>query len=111
MIILKQTLIRFAVRLIESMPNFITFHKKLIILTTFVVKRIENCDHNMVIADNGSHCTRCGADYYEIIDFKYERKEFLISRDILNGYYSGRVEKLFKQHQTGDMYVRENDRS
>ena len=106
MIILKQTLIRFVVRLIESMPKFITFHKKLIKATTYIVKHIDNCNHNMVIDDNGSHCTKCGASYYEAIDFKYERKEFLISRDILNGNYSGRIEKIFKQHQTGEIDVR-----
>lgn len=93
------------------MPNFITFHKKLITFTTFIVKHIDNCDHNMVIVDNSSHCTKCGADYYEIIDFKYERKEFLISRDILSGHYSGRVERLFKQHKTGEKNARKNDRS
>ena len=79
------------------MPNFITFHKKLIYFTTQIVKRIDNCEHSMVIDDKNSFCVRCGATYFEIIEFKYEKKEFLISRDILNGHYTGRIEKLFKQ--------------
>lgn len=96
MIILKQVLIRFTVRLIEMMPTYVDFHKKMIKITTFVVANVDNCNHNMIIADDNSHCSHCGANYFEVIEFKYERKEYLISRDILNGHYSGRVEKFFK---------------
>jgi len=96
MIIFKQTLIRFTTRLIEMMPTYIDFHKKTISIASVFVAKIDNCDHNMIIADDNSYCANCGANYYEAIEYKYERKEFLVSRDILNGKYNGRLERFFK---------------
>jgi hypothetical protein len=78
------------------MPTYIQFHEKMILATYFIVNNVDSCEHDMVINDDSSYCKKCGANYFEAIEFKYERKEYLISRDILNGLYTGRNEKFFK---------------
>lgn len=79
------------------MPNFISFHSKMLGATESIVKHIDECEHAMVVDDYESFCVKCGANYMEAIEFKYERKEFLISKDILNGRYVGGITRVLRE--------------
>jgi len=95
MIILKQTILRLVTRLAQYAPNLIDFHLKLNIAVCFLTRNIPLCEHDMLIADSQSYCRKCGADFVEAIEFRYEKKEFYILREILHGRALRRVNKLF----------------
>ena len=78
------------------MPTYIEFHKKLIYAIFFITKESSTCSHNMNSNGDKSYCKICGADYFEAIEYKFEYKELVMSRDILAGKYSDSIEKSIK---------------